>query len=70
MVSLVTRFPMFKPSILCRLSICRRLTIILVIWTAFLLGATEIRRAAQGSSTVYEGLKRLAVYSIAMKASQ
>ena len=56
---------MFKPSRLCRLAICRRVIIIVALWIVFLVGANEVRRAAQGESAVYESLKRLVVYSLA-----
>ena len=58
---------MFKPSRLCRLAICRRVIIIVALWIVFLVGANEVRRAAQGESAVYESLKRLAVYSLALQ---
>ena len=61
---------MFKPSILCRFAICRRFFIIFALWTVFLLGANEVRRAAEGDSSLYDGLKRLAVYSIATQVNR
>jgi hypothetical protein len=61
---------MFKPSVLCRFAICRRLALVLVLWIVFLLGANEVRRAAEGDSSLYEGVKRLAVYSIAMRTNR
>ena len=42
----------------------------LSLWAVFLVGANEIRRAAEGDSAVYAGIKRLAVYSIAMRSNQ
>ncbi|MDB9528292.1 hypothetical protein PN498_20030 [Oscillatoria sp. CS-180] len=61
---------MFKPSVLCKLAICRRLVVIVAIWSAFLIGANEVRRAAQGDSVVYEDVKRLAVYSLALRLNR
>ncbi|MEM6519797.1 MAG: hypothetical protein AAF722_10780 [Cyanobacteria bacterium P01_C01_bin.70] len=59
---------MFKPTHLCRLAICRRALVVLALWALFLVGANEVRRAADGEQTLYEGIKRLAVYSLALKA--
>jgi len=61
---------MFKSSFLCRSAICRRIIIMLSLWAVFLVGANEMRRAAEGDSSVYAGIKRLAVYSIAMRSGQ
>jgi hypothetical protein len=61
---------MFKPSVLCRFAICRRIIVVLALWIIFLLGANEVRRAADGDNSLYEGIKRLAVYSIAMRANR
>lgn len=61
---------MFKPSVLCRFAICRRIIVVLALWIVFLLGANEVRRAADGDNSLYEGIKRLAVYSIAMRGSR
>ena len=59
---------MFKPSHLCPLAVCSRLAVVLAIWAVFLLGANEVRRAADGRPTLYEGVKRLAVYSLMLRA--
>lgn len=59
---------MFKPSYLCPLAICRRLFVVLALWAVFLVGANEVRRAADGQPTLYEGVKRLAVYSLTLRA--
>ena len=59
---------MFKPSILGRLAICQRFITLVVLWSLFLVGANEVRLAADGDSTVYEGIKRLAVYSMTLRA--
>ncbi|MGD1942348.1 MAG: hypothetical protein ACFB0G_13650 [Leptolyngbyaceae cyanobacterium] len=61
---------MFKPSRLCRLAICQRVIVIVALWIIFLVGANEVRRAAQGESAVYESLKRLAVYSLALQGER
>ena len=61
---------MFKSSVLCRFAICRRVIIMLALWAVFIVGANEIRRAADGDSSLYAGIKRLAVYSIAMRANR
>jgi hypothetical protein len=61
---------MFKPSILCRFAICRRVVMVLALWMLLVLGANEMRRAAQGDSEVYSEIKRLAVYSLAMRANR
>lgn len=58
---------MFKPSLLCPLAICSRLMIVLMLWALFLVGANEVRRAADGEPTLYEGIKRLAIYSLVFR---
>ncbi|NEQ43652.1 MAG: hypothetical protein F6K00_08870 [Leptolyngbya sp. SIOISBB] len=58
---------MFKPSLLCPLAICSRLIIVLMLWALFLVGANEVRRAADGEPTLYEGIKRLAIYSLVFR---
>ncbi|WP_204139585.1 hypothetical protein [Halomicronema sp. CCY15110] len=55
---------MFKPSFLCPLAICSRFMIVLALWALFLVGANDIRRAADGQQALYEDIKRLAVYSL------
>jgi len=55
---------MFKPSFLCPLAICSRFVMVLVLWALFLVGANDIRRAADGQPSLYEDIKRLAVYSL------
>lgn len=59
---------MFKPSHLCPLAICSRLLVVLALWAVFLVGANEVRRAADGQPTLYEGVKRLAIYSLTLRA--
>jgi len=59
---------MFKPSYLCPLAICSRLVIVLACWSLFLVGANEVRRAADGQPTLYEGIKRLVVYSLVLRS--
>ena len=61
---------MFKPSVLCRFAICRRLVVVLAFWIVFLLGSNEVRRASQGDSEIYSEIKRIAVYSIAMRSNR
>lgn len=61
---------MFKPSYLCPLAICSRLLIVLAFWALFLVGANEVRRAADGEQTLYDGVKRLAIYSLVLRADQ
>lgn len=58
---------MFKPSLLCPLTICSRFVIVLVLWALFIVGANEARRAADGEQTLYDGIKRLAVYSLVFR---
>ncbi len=58
---------MFKPSLLCPLAICSRLIIVLALWAVFLVGANEVRRAADGEQTLYDGIKRLAIYSLVFR---
>ena len=58
---------MFKPSFLCPLAICSRLVIVLALWVLFLVGANEVRRAAEGEQTLYDGIKRLAIYSLVFR---
>lgn len=60
---------MFKPSYLRPVTICSRLVIVLVLWSVFLVGANDVRQAAEGQPTLYEGLKRLAVYSLVLRAN-
>ena len=55
---------MFKPSLLCPLAICSRFILVMVLWALFLVGANEMRRAADGEQSLYDDLKRLAVYSL------
>jgi len=59
---------MFKPSYLCPLAICSRLVIGLAFWALFLVGANDVRQAAEGQPTLYEGIKRLAIYSLVLKS--
>lgn len=59
---------MLKPTHLCRFAICRRIVIVLALWALFLVGANEARRAADGQQPLYEGIKRLAVYSLTLRA--
>ncbi|MGD1858724.1 MAG: hypothetical protein ACFB0E_01990 [Leptolyngbyaceae cyanobacterium] len=59
---------MFRSPHLCRLAICRRAIILLALWALFLVGANDLRRAADGEQTLYEGIKRLAIYSLALRA--
>ena len=61
---------MFKPSLLCPLTICSRLVIVLALWALFLVGANEVRRAADGEQTLYDGLKRLAIYSLVFRTTE
>jgi hypothetical protein len=68
--ALFCKLPMFKSSCLCRSAICRRVVVMLTLWAIFLVGANEIRRAADGDSSLYAGIKRLAVYSMAIRAGQ
>ncbi|RZM79009.1 hypothetical protein [Leptolyngbya iicbica] len=58
---------MFKPSLLCPFAICGRLIILLALWAIFLVGANDLRRAADGEQSLYEDIKRLAVYSLVFK---
>ena len=58
---------MFKPSLLCPLAIGSRLIIVLALWAVFLVGANEVRRAADGEQTLYDGIKRLAIYSLVFR---
>lgn len=67
---LLSKLDMSKPSVLCKFAICRRLVIVTVAWVFFLIGANEVRQAAQGDSAVYESVKRLAVYSMALRGSR
>ena len=55
---------MFKPSFLCPLVICSRFMMVLALWAVFLVGANDLRRAADGQQALYEDIKRLAVYSL------
>lgn len=60
---------MFKPSYLCPLAICSRIVLVLAFWALFLVGANEVRRAADGEQTLLvDGIKRLAVYSLVFRA--
>lgn len=59
---------MYKSSDLCCFAICRRVVVVLALWAVFLIGANEVRRAADGNKTLYEGVKRLAIYSLALRA--
>jgi hypothetical protein len=61
---------MYKPSVLCRLAICQRFVLMILIWVIFLLGAVEIKRASESGYTSYDALKQLAVYGWLSRATQ
>ena len=61
---------MYKPSILCRFAICQRLLLAMLVWVALLIGLTDMRQAANQDSSAYEGIKRLALYSVALRSNR
>lgn len=61
---------MYKSSMLCRLAICRRSALLLVLWLGLLLGAYESHQASQQGQTVQGGLKRLALLGFVLRSDR
>lgn len=61
---------MYKKSCICKFAMCQRLLIMTFLWVFCLVGANELRKSAQADDDPMEQVKRLAIYSFAVKSMQ